>query len=483
MRAVHIGLAALILAVFCVGWFEPRPRLKQDFDPARDAAAKPTWDRRVHLAYWEKWGSFEQEACQAMVDAFNASQEDIFVHYVNIGEIDRKAMLAIMGGESPDVLGLWSWAVAPFAEGNALRPLDELMAQSGLGRDHYIENYLKLGEYDGRVYALPTTPATVALFYNKAHFRRKADQLRAAGLDPDRGPATIDELTRYADVLTEFGPDGRPTVMGFSPTEPGWFHATWGYYFGGTLYDEQTGQITTDCPQNVRAFTWVKRFAERYGRERMLTFIGGFGSFDSPQNAFIDGKVSMEMQGVWFPNFIRRHRPDLEFGVVAFPTAEGVPGPRSVLEADVIGIPRGCPHPQEAWRFVHWVQTEGLAILDRQQGKHLPWRDTPPGFRDGHPNKELAIFEELAASPHSFRLPQIIVWREYRDEMDRAFQHIWNWPAPEGPLQGLDGEARWRKIEQLCQAEVEKTLREIRVKLQSKLDHQRQRRQMREDRP
>jgi len=469
MRGVHVGLAGLILAVFLVAWFEMKPAL-EDFDPQRHADFKDTWAKRTHLAYWEKWGSFEADACQKMCDEFNLSQSQVYVHYIRTSQVDRKTMLAAIGHDPPDVAGLWNNNVIPFAEGGALEPLDDLMRESGLARDYYIENYLKLCEYKGKVYALPTSPMSLALFYNKEHFRRKAAELRAAGLDPDRPPQTIEELDRYAAVFNEFEPDGSPRIMGFLPTEPGWFNHSYGYFFGGRLIDPATGNITTDEPGNLRAFLWAKRFAETYGREKLLQFRSGFGTFDSPYNAFIEGKVSMEMQGVWFPMFIRRHRPQMEFGVAPFPCAEGVPGPRSLLEADVIGIPRGCKHPKEAWQFVHWVQVKGLEILCRLQGKHMPVRRPSAMFHEGHPNLEIDVFEKLAMAPESFIIPATLVQMEYRDAVTRAFEHIWNWPVPEDALRGLSGAERQRKIDDLCREEIETTLREVREEFQTKLD-------------
>ena len=469
MRPVHFGLLALITIVVLVGVFEVKPAL-EDFDPETHGEFKDTWDGRLHLSYWEKWGSFEAEACQAMVDAFNRSQDRLFVHYIRTSQVNRKTMLAAIGHDPPDVCGLWDQDAVPFAEGGALLPLDDWMRESNLPRDYYIENYLKLGMHEDKVYALPTAPMSMALFYNKAHFRLKAAELRAAGLDPDRAPRTIEELDRYADVLNEFRPDGSPRIMGFLPTEPDWWYYAWGYFFGGELVDPKTGKITADHPGNVKAFLWAKRYAEAYGREKLLQFRSGFGTFDSPYNAFIEGKVSMELQGVWFPMFIRRHRPQMDFGVAPFPAVEGLPYPMSLLEADVIGIPRGCRHPKEAWEFVHWVQREGLAILCRLQGKHMPVRKPPDWFRQGHPNPEIEIFERLAMAPDSFIVPAVIVQREYQDLMKRAFERIWNWPVPEKPLDGLTGQARKTKMDDLCRAEIERTLREVREDIQGKLD-------------
>ena len=60
-----------------------------------------------------------------MVDAFNKSQDEIFVHYINTSEVNRKAMLAIMGHDPPDIVGLWANNVPSFAAAGALLDLEE----------------------------------------------------------------------------------------------------------------------------------------------------------------------------------------------------------------------------------------------------------------------------------------------------------------------------------------------------------------------
>ena len=56
-------------------------------------------------------------------------------------------------------------------------------------------------EVDGKYYALPTAVRSLALFWNKALFKE-------AGLDPERPPATLDELVDYAKKLTKRSPNG-----------------------------------------------------------------------------------------------------------------------------------------------------------------------------------------------------------------------------------------------------------------------------------
>ena len=96
---------------------------------------------------------------------------------------------------------------------------------------------------------------------------------------------------------------GRMERLGFIPVEPGWWHWAWGYYFGGKLVGDD-GRLTVDDPKNIEAFKWVTKFANRYGREKLLAFKQGVGSFDSPQNAFMSQRVGMVLQGVAFESVI-----------------------------------------------------------------------------------------------------------------------------------------------------------------------------------
>ena len=68
--------------------------------------------------------------------------------------------------------------------------------------------------YRGSLYAIPTTPATTALHWNKKLFRE-------AGLDPDSPPRTIEELDAVAQRLTK-REGGKIVQVGVLPAVPGW---------------------------------------------------------------------------------------------------------------------------------------------------------------------------------------------------------------------------------------------------------------------
>jgi multiple sugar transport system substrate-binding protein len=378
-------------------------------------------DGRVHVSYWEKWTGFEGDAMREVVNAFNRSQDRITVDLLTVSQVDQKMLLATAGGNPPDVAGLWSYNVFEYADKNALRPLDDFLKRDGIGPEHYIPAYWELCRHRGRVWALPTAPATVALHWNKRLFRE-------AGLDPERPPRTIEELDAFSERLVKRDPvTHKITQMGFMPSEPGWWNWGWGYWFGGKLWDG-VSRVTPDAPENVRAFRWVQSYSQRYGAADVQLFQSGFGNFSSPQNAFIAEQVAMVLQGVWMYNFISKYNPKVEWGAAPFPYPADRPdlARSSVVDMDVLVIPTGAQHPQEAWEFAKFVNSQpGMELLCMGQRKHSPLAQVSPAFFARHPNPYIRLFTDLAKSRNTFHPPRIGVWRQYNDEMRAAFDSIW----------------------------------------------------------
>src|SRR5690348_6230091 len=71
---------------------------------------------RVTVVYWEKWTGQEGEEMRKVVDAFNRSQDRVFVKYLSISGVDQKTLLATAGGDPPDIAGVWQEQVAQFSD-------------------------------------------------------------------------------------------------------------------------------------------------------------------------------------------------------------------------------------------------------------------------------------------------------------------------------------------------------------------------------
>lgn len=378
-------------------------------------------DSRVVIKYWEKWTGFEADAMRAVVDDFNASQTRIFVEYNSVSQIDRRLMLATAGGVPPDVAGIFAANLPVYAENNALTSLDKLALKAGISESNYIPIFWSLCRFRDHLWALPATPSSIALIYNKKLFRE-------AGLDPEKPPRSIAELEEYNEKLIKRSPDGRLERIGHLPEEPGWWSGLWGYWFGGSMV-EGDSKVTAASPANLAAYKWVQSYPERFGANNLLTFHDGSGNFASPQNAFFTGRVAMVLQGSWMYNFIQNYAPkDFEWGVAAFPSVDPVKlKDVSLVECDLLVIPAGAKHPQEAFEFIAYVNSqkamEKLCLLQR---KFSPLRECSAEFFQQHPNPYIRTFLELAQSPNARTFPLTTTWNEYSADMKNAVSRIWS---------------------------------------------------------
>ncbi len=398
---------------------------------------------RLELSYWEKWTRFEGEAMARVVEAFNASQDRITVKYLTVSNVTQKTLIATAGGDPPDVAGLFGADVVSFADKNALQPLDDALAGAGVKNEQFLPAFMDGCTYRGRIWAVPTTPASVALHWNK-------DMFRKAGLDPEKPPRTIAELDVMAERLTIRDKGGRIVQMGFLPWEPGWWNWAWPFFFGGRLWD---GDATITCDERpcIEAFTWIQSYSKKYGADMIQVFTSGFGNFSSPQNAFMSGKVAMEIQGVWMYNFLDMYAKGLKWGAAPFPTTEpGLYG-RSIADMDVLAIPRDAKHPAESFEFLRYVVSQGpMELLCMGQRKFSPLNDVTPAFWEQHPHPYVKLFYDLAKHPLTFSLPQLTFWQQYSEELNVAFQKVY-----------------------LLQATPEEALGLVKKKMQKRLDRER----------
>ncbi|MBS1708561.1 MAG: extracellular solute-binding protein [Armatimonadetes bacterium] len=402
---------------------------------------------RVKVIYWESWTDFEAEAMQRVVDSFNRRQDKIFVEFVSTSGTEEKALMATAGGIPPDLAGLAGSSVPLYAYFQALTQLDDMCRDAGIVRDNYIPICFDLMTYKGHVYAMPTTPATTGYHYN-----RKI--LKEAGWNPDEPPRTIEELDAMDQMVMRKDKDGRVKRAGFLPAEPGWWSWSWPYFFGGRLIDAN-GKISTDLPANVRAYTWMQGYAKRYGVSQIQTFRQGFGQFNSPRNAFIDGTVASVIQGVWMANFIQKYNPSMDWAAAPFPYPADRPDlAGSVeIEQDCIVIPKGAKHVREAFEFLKYLQSqEGMEMLCLGQKKFSPLKQVSPEFYAKHANPFIRFFREEALSPNAFSTPRTPIWKQYGRELDVAIDKI-NLVTTDSPQQLL---AKVRERVQPMQDEVDK---------------------------
>ncbi|MGC9258952.1 MAG: extracellular solute-binding protein [Phycisphaerae bacterium] len=433
----NLGFVILLIPAMAILFFGPR---QQAHVPAG----------RVLVTYWDKWTGPEEQQMQTIVDDFNAGvgrKDRIYVEFVSMADINKKTLIATAAGVPPDVAGLWDNDIAQFASLGALTPLGQLAREHGITRKTYQKVYWRACHYHGRLYALISTPADIALFYNKLIFRKDAAKLRAAGLNPNAAPQTIQQLNAYAHVLTKFGPHGHLRRAGFLPTEPGWYYPEVFFWFGGHIWNAKTHKFTLTSPQDIAAFRWIAGYSKWLGPNVISSFSSGQGNFDSAENPFLSGTLVMELQGPWMANYIYTYNkkfstlrwPNVKaltmplsqrmknygWAVAPFPTA--VPGLKNVSYCgfDALVIPRGAKHVQQAFTFIAYLQSQPvMERLCSMMSKNSPLRKVSKNFIEHNPNPYISVFQMLAASPNARGLPHIPIMPQVANELNTEAQAV-----------------------------------------------------------
>lgn len=406
----------------------------------------------VIVTYWEKWSGHEAAQMQQIVDSFNETvgrEKRIYVQYLSITAVDRKTLVATSAGAPPDIAGLWDNNLVPFASRGAIEPLDDLAREHGISDTTYKPIYRKICTYDGKLYALISTPAMVALHYNRHAFLSAADRIRAAGLDPFGVPRTTDELARYAAAIDQIDPQtGKFVRAGHIPMEPNWYINTIPWWFGAKLYDPETGQYHFDDPATIRAYEWMAGFPRRLGKSAISQFNMTSQDFGSPNSPFIAARVAMVMQGPWMANYTYTLRPAMsqvivpksiemllprvvrefnyEWAVAPFPPERTELGEIGYASADLLLIPKGARHKREAFEFIAYVQRRDvMERLNSLHCKNSPLADVSDDFERNHPNPYIAVFNRLASSPATAMIAHNRAAQEIGDDQTQTIQSIY----------------------------------------------------------
>jgi multiple sugar transport system substrate-binding protein len=235
---------------------------------------------------------------------------------------------------------------------------------------------------DGATVCLPWGGDVTALFWNKALFE-------TAGLDPDRPPATLEELATYAERLTLRNEAGELRQVGFLPDLTRSHTDLYLRLFGGSWIDGDDREPTVDSLPMVEALTWQRgfydakatagRFAEsvnRYLDSAHPIYAGERTSCRAchptarldkgPDQGFLRGEVAMMLDGQWQlgqDGFDGRQQW-FEVGVAPVPPPAGHPerAGTSVIEGPVVFLAAGAQDEAGAAELLAWMTSPEILV-------------------------------------------------------------------------------------------------------------------------
>ncbi len=382
----------------------------------------------VEITVWSMWTGQEEQNFDRVLHLYEQQHPHIRIRNLGAVSDDTKTVRAIVAGVPPDFCTLNDPAyLGPLARNHALLRLDDMFQKSGLREADFVPASLGLCRYNGQLYGMPFLIDAKALLWDK-------DAFREAGLDPERPPRTLEELTDYAAKLTKRDADGKLIRLGMRPLGPPTnlddIYELFAL-FNGRLADPQTGRITADNTANAAELAWNKNLVERMGgNEEVNAFKSGFGRDMGTSNPFFVGKVAMEVGGEWIPYWTSRFAPQMRYGVAPIPPPAAHPENAGItwIGGNVFCIPTESRHPKEAWDFMVWMQSTEAQVMFAHDMYNVPNARSAiksPVLRTGQPFRtRYAIYLDMADDPRAGYFPVTPVASLYMNELSTATDQV-----------------------------------------------------------
>jgi sn-glycerol 3-phosphate transport system substrate-binding protein len=194
---VPVLAAALALAAAAVpGGAAPRAGGDKCPLKALDRADKP-----VEITFWHSMTRTNEATLIRLTDAFNASQEKVRVNLVNQTTYEdtvEKFRNALATGDVPDVAQLPETFLQQAIDSQAILPIQACVDADKYELSDYLPRVIEYYTVEDTLWALPFNVSNPILYYDKNAFR-------AAGLDPEQPPATLDDVRAASEAIKASG--------------------------------------------------------------------------------------------------------------------------------------------------------------------------------------------------------------------------------------------------------------------------------------
>lgn len=311
----------------------------------------------VKLSFWYNWEGANGDIMKELIDRFNTANPDIQVEGVfqPYADIMTLFQTSIAGGTTPDMAALDLILVPQLVETGAVASLDEYIAKDA--NTKLDDFYPLLANYDvmnGKRYALPVSTNNMQLIWNKDLFTK-------AGLDPEKAPATWEEMQAMAEKCQ----DPANGVVGFEyftqPTGEGitWQFQVWLWAAGGKFLNDDNSAAAFNTPEGLNALTYVS------------DMLKGKGASPAPWGLFGEQKACMQLDGSWLFGY-RKDAP-FKWGIAAVPAPAGG-STASNVGGEHLFMFDASPNKEAAWKFMQYITSTEVQLEWDQRTGFLPVR-------------------------------------------------------------------------------------------------------------
>jgi multiple sugar transport system substrate-binding protein len=228
-----------------------------------------------------------------------------------------KLTVAWRAGNTPDICRAAIQWTPQFVGNGQCAEINE--AELGIPFSEFLPGALlsvrKDGAAEGPLYGIPTNNEVMFLLYNKAIFAK-------AGLDPNKPPATWDDLASYSKIIHDktgaYG-YGLCAQQNHGNTPYRFMPVAWAY--GGSIFDElkphPTWKDVGIGGDGVVAA--LELYNRMFNVDKSVQPSALSDNQNMVQTLFLDGKCAMCIDHPSFPQQVMQLKPDLEMGGALLP--------------------------------------------------------------------------------------------------------------------------------------------------------------------
>lgn len=337
------------------------PSLLADLPPcpvdALDAVTSP-----VGITFWHGMNSANEVVLQGITDTYNSSQNKVHVTLENQGGYNQliDKYFQSDSGSRPEVLQMPEYTLKLLADSGSVVPSQACAEATGYSYDDLIPRALATYTTQGVTWGTPFNVSSPVLVYNRRMFEE-------AGLDPDKPPATLDELRAVSQTLVDSGVAtyGLALESGVD-SGGGWFLEQWLARMGQYYVDNGNGRVAPatrvvyDTPATVDLLTQVQSMVtdglaiyvgdNATGTDQLLKLAdqSAPAAMTIATSAFIGG-IMDALSGGLIPGFTRE-----DLGIAPMP-GPGEPG--ALVGGAALYVVAGKPDVEAAaaWDYVSYL--------------------------------------------------------------------------------------------------------------------------------
>ncbi|QIA27718.1 ABC transporter substrate-binding protein [Thermaerobacter sp. PB12/4term] len=358
----------------------------------------------VTIEYWHvnsaDWGG---PATDEIVRRFNQSHPDIRVEAKfipgNYKGIIENVQAAVAAGRPPAVIQVGYNFLDYVAQNLPHLPVEEAARRDTNDPDflsNFLPQVLDLGRVGGKLEGMPFSISNPVLYYN-------ADLFRQAGLDPDRPPATWEEVREYARIIKE-----KTGAYGFYMQQPPdfWIEQALIESNGARLLISENGKRETGIgsPEAIEAF---RLYADMVLKDKTALH----AKWEEGNQAFAAGRVGILITTIAKRSYFEENST-FDLRTAKFPTFGSKPR-RVPAGGNALFILAQDPRQQEAaWEFIKYmVSPEALTIWVKGTGYLPPHKDATKEAYLGPFLRENPLMK-----PALEQLPDVVPWTSFPGE-------------------------------------------------------------------